>query len=71
MLEEMRAPLDIQALAAEARTPAQAAEIYAASLLAIDIDTDNERQYLRDLAQALKLDPATVDQLHQMTGAPA
>ena len=32
------------------RTPAQAAEVYAASLLAIDIDTDHERQYLRDLA---------------------
>ena len=36
----------------------------------IDIDSDQERQYLRELAAALQLDDATVQQLHQMTGAP-
>ncbi len=71
VLEEMAKPLDIQGLAAEARDPAQAAQIYAASLLAIDIDSDQEKAYLQQLAQALNLDQATVDQLHQMTGAPA
>ncbi len=70
VMSELAAPLDISGLAASVSGPAQAAEVYAASLLAIDIDTDAERQYLRDLATALKLDPATVAQLHQMTGAP-
>lgn len=70
VMSELAAPVDIDALAAEARGPAQAAEVYAASLIAIDIDSEAERAYLRRLADALRLDPATVAQLHQMTGAP-
>ena len=50
MLDQMAAPLDVAALAAEVASPAQAAEVYAASLLAIDADTDAERSYLADLA---------------------
>ena len=71
VLDEMSAPIDIAGLAAEARNPAQAAQIYAASILAIDADTDQEKQYLADLASALGLDAGTVAQLHQMTGARA
>ena len=70
VLDQMSVPLDLQALAAEASSPAQAAEIYAASILAIDADTDQERRYLAELAAALRLDAATVAQLHQMTGTP-
>jgi uncharacterized membrane protein YebE (DUF533 family) len=70
VMAEMRAPLDIAGLAADVRGPAQAAQVYAASLLAIDIDTRKEQQYLRDLSQALRMAPQTVAQLHQMTGAP-
>lgn len=71
VLEEMGKPLDVAALAAEARDPAQAAQVYAASILAIDVDTDQERAYLRELATALGLDAAAVAQLHKMTGVPA
>ena len=71
VLEEMGRPLDVAALAAEARDPAQAAQVYAASILAIDADTEQERAYLRELASALGLDAAAVAQLHKMTGVPA
>jgi len=71
VLEEMGRPLDIGALAAEARNPAQAAQVYAASILAIDADTSEEKAYLAELARALRLAPEAVAQLHQMTGAPA
>jgi uncharacterized membrane protein YebE (DUF533 family) len=71
VLSEMAAPLDIAALAGEASTPAVAAQVYAASILAIDADSEPEKAYLRDLAQALRLDPETVRQLQEMTGAPA
>jgi uncharacterized membrane protein YebE (DUF533 family) len=71
VIDEMTKPLDVQGLAAEVRSPAVAAEVYAASILAIHIDTEAERRYLRELAQALKLDAGTVQRLHQMTGAPA
>jgi uncharacterized membrane protein YebE (DUF533 family) len=70
VIDEMTRPLDVQDIASEVRTPAVAAEVYAASILAIDIDTDAERQYLRSLAQALHLDAGTVQRLHQLTGAP-
>ena len=71
VIDEMTRPLDLASLAAEVQSPAVAAEVYAASLLAIDIDTEEERQYLRDLARALGLDAGTVQRLHEMTGAPA
>lgn len=71
VMEELGKPIDIEALARGARTPARAAEIYAASLLAIHVDTPEEVAYLRDLATALQLDAATVAELHRLTGAPA
>jgi uncharacterized membrane protein YebE (DUF533 family) len=71
LLTEMRKPLDPEGLAAQARTPEQAAQVYAASLLAIEVDTDAERTYLRRLAGALRLDAGTVQQLHAGLGAPA
>jgi uncharacterized membrane protein YebE (DUF533 family) len=71
LLSEMRKPLDPEGLAAQARTPELAAQVYAASLLAIEVDTDAERAYLRQLATALRLDAGTVQQLHAGLGAPA
>ena len=35
-----------------------AAQIYGASLLSIDIDTEGENNYLRRLSEGLGLDPA-------------
>jgi uncharacterized membrane protein YebE (DUF533 family) len=71
VIEEVRKPLDVADLAVSVRTPAQAAEVYAASLLAIDVDSEAERRHLRDLAAALELDAGTVAYLHRTTGAPA
>lgn len=70
VLDEIHKPLDVADLAREVRTPAQAAEVYAASLLAIDIDSDSEREYLRSLSSALRLEPGVVAFLHHTTGAP-
>jgi uncharacterized membrane protein YebE (DUF533 family) len=67
---EMDAPLDVASIAAQARDPVVAAQVYAASLLAIEVDTPAERAYLRDLAQHLQLQPQAVLQLHQALGAP-
>jgi uncharacterized membrane protein YebE (DUF533 family) len=70
VLEEIRKPVDPGDIAREVTSPAQAAEVYAASLLAIDVDSDAERDYLRRLAAALDLDAAAVAYLHETTGAP-
>lgn len=71
LLAELRKPLDLDALVAAVPGPAVAAQVYGASLLAIDLDTEAEAAYLRRLAAALGLDAATVARLHQLTGAPA
>lgn len=70
VMDELRRPLDIAGLAAEAPNALVAAEVYAASLLAIDVDTAEEVAYLKQLAQALRLDAQTVARLHDMTGVP-
>lgn len=56
LMDQIRKPLDIDAIAAKATTPELAAEIYAASLLAIDPDDPKETAYLNTLASRLKLD---------------
>lgn len=69
LVAEFRQPLDLAALVAEVPNEMVATEVYAASLLAIELDTPAEAAYLRELARALRLDGATVSRLHQLTGA--
>lgn len=68
---EMHKPLDTSALVRDVAGRADVAiQVYAASLLAIEVDTPAEEEYLRTLAQALGLDAATVAQIHQTLGVP-
>jgi uncharacterized membrane protein YebE (DUF533 family) len=64
VMDELRAPLDIDAVAKAVRTPEEAAEIYTASLLAVDVDNAAERSYLGLLAARLNLDERLVAHLH-------
>ncbi len=64
VMDELRAPLDIDSVAQAARTPEEAAEIYTVSLMAIDVDSPAERGYLALLAARLKLEDALVAHLH-------
>ena len=68
--EEAAAPLDIDALAREVPDPQTAAQVYAASLLAINVDTAAERAYLRDLSAKLRLNDQVVASLHNVLGVP-
>ncbi len=68
VLREMSGPADVAGLAAEAGSPELAAQVYAASLLAIEVDTPAEQMYMAGLAQALGLQPAAVAQIHQAMG---
>ena len=45
-----------------------AAQVYAASLLAIEVDTDAERAYLAKLAQKTGLHPMVAQQIQQSMG---
>ena len=69
VVDKMSAPLDLDGLVAKVRDGQTAAQVYAASLLAITVDTRAEQAYLQQLAQGLGLDRGTVQRLHQMVGA--
>ncbi|MGJ3263615.1 MAG: tellurite resistance TerB family protein [Salinarimonas sp.] len=56
VMDELAAPLDIDKVVRAARTPEMAAELYAASLLAMIPDHPAERAYLDMLAARLDLD---------------
>lgn len=71
VFDELAGPLDVDAVVARADTPQHAAEIYAASLVAIDADTEVERAYLADLARRLSIDPRLVAEIHKEAGAQA
>lgn len=71
VMDELRAKLDVDAVAAAAATPEEAAEIYTASLLSIDVDNAAERGYLAMLAARLKLDDALVAHLQQTVASAA
>lgn len=43
-------------------------EVYAASLLAIEVDTPAEKAYMQKLARDLKLDAPIVSQIHTTLG---
>ncbi|KZL20603.1 Inner membrane protein YebE [Pseudovibrio axinellae] len=65
VLDEMRAPLDIDRVVAFATCPETAAEIYTASRLAIDPDLPAEKAYLMMLAARLELDSGLVAELEK------
>lgn len=70
VMAELTKPLDVEALVAQVREPTLAVQVYAASLLAIDIDTEAERHYLSDLQERLRIEQATVSQIHEALNVP-
>jgi uncharacterized membrane protein YebE (DUF533 family) len=72
VLTEMTKPLNTQALIASAKgQPAFGAQIYAASLLAIEVDTLEEKKYLDQLAAGLGLKPEVTQRIKDMVGLKA
>lgn len=63
LMDELRSPLDLDKIVASATCPETAAEIYAASRLAIDPDHPAEKAYLQMLAARLGLEAGLVDEI--------
>ena len=66
---ELSAPVDVQALARDTGG-AMRDQVYSAALMAVQVDTEAERSYLRALAQALGMAEAERDALHAAMGRP-
>ena len=69
VMDQLRAPLDLEGIVREAKQPEVATEVYAASLLAIDPDHPAEKAYLQMLAARLGLDEALVKEIHKTAEA--
>jgi uncharacterized membrane protein YebE (DUF533 family) len=65
---ELRKPMDTDGIVRAATNPQVAAQVYAASLMAIELDTADEKKYLAELARKLGLEGNVVQKLHAAVG---
>lgn len=63
VIDELAHPVDMARVTRYATSPEVAAELYAASLMAMDPDLPSERDYLDDLARALGIDAGLAQEL--------
>lgn len=61
--DELASPAGVEDIADRVQTPEKAAQVYAAARLAIDPDTRQEREFLRQLAESLDIDLALARQI--------
>lgn len=66
---ELAAPLDVQGFVRSIPRGMEQ-QVYAVSLMAIDLDSNPEAQYLHQLAQGLGMSADACNQIHQQLGAP-
>jgi len=69
VLAQMQKPMETEKLISAARGRAElASQIYAASLMAIEVDTSAEKEYLRELAFGMGLGQEVIRRVEQMVG---
>ena len=68
VMTEMQKPLDVDVLVAQVPNPQVAVQVYAASLLAVEVDTPVEEAYLTQLAHKLGLPPQAVAEVNRVLG---
>jgi len=69
VMTQMQKPMETEKLIAAAQGGLElAAQMYGASLLAIEVDTPEEKKYLDQLAAGLGLDPKVVQRIQELVG---
>ena len=68
IVHELLEPKSVKEIVDAVDGDAIARQVYAASILAVTIDTEAEKAYLKDLAEGLGLDAAAVEAIHQQVG---
>lgn len=66
---ELSQPLDVSGFAHSVPRGLEN-QVYAMSLMAIDLDSQGEAKYLHQLGQAMGIEPQVSNQIHQQLGAP-
>ena len=71
LMAEMKKPMETESLIKAVQgKPELAAELYGASLLAIEVDTPAEQEYLSKLAAGMGLKPGVTQSIQQVVGLP-
>lgn len=68
VLKELESPSSVEEILSVANDPELARQVYVVSILAIDVDTQEERDYLHYLRLRLGLDDRVVAELHRQLG---
>lgn len=68
MIRELLSPVSLDVIIGSVKTPEIAEQVYAVSLMAITIDTEAEQRYMKELAQRLSLDDATIQRICRHLG---
>lgn len=69
VLKKLNGPMETAKIVSAVKNrPDLAAQVYSASLMAIEVDTDAERQYLAKLARSMGLTADVVKNIEQLTG---
>ena len=61
--QELFSPADLETIVDGVRSTELARQVYAVSLMAIEVDTEMERQYMETLADRLGLEQAAVEEI--------
>ena len=69
--DELASPASVEDIADPVQTPEKAAQVYAAARLVINLDTIQEREFLRQLAESLDIDPALARLIDDAAGVRA
>jgi uncharacterized membrane protein YebE (DUF533 family) len=68
LTHELLNPPSMEAIARQVTNRELAQQVYAVSLLAIELDTEAEQNYMRDLAARLSLEQETIQMIHNELG---
>jgi uncharacterized membrane protein YebE (DUF533 family) len=65
IVKELLSPAGLEDIVAQVKSPKMAKMVYTVSLLAIEVDTDAERTYMKTLAQQLSLNESDLNDIYQ------
>lgn len=65
IFQELLSPASLETIVSRVKSPETARQVYAVSLMAIEVDTQTEQNYMNTLACRLGLDDAAVEEIRR------
>ena len=65
IVKELLSPVGLEDIVSQVKSPEMAKKVYTVSLLAIEVDTDAERSYMKTLAQQLSLNESDLNDIYR------